>query len=415
MIRLVRGVGLLAERNFRLLWFGETISQLGTAVTTVAMPLLAVLALDASTFVVGLLNAAVWLPWVLVGLPAGAVVDRLPSRLVMILADAISVLLLLSVPVAAHFGLLTVPLLLAVAFGVGVAAVFLLTAYQVLLPSLVEAEHLPEANSKLLGSEAAARIVGPGLGGVLTQLVGAVTGLVVNAAGFLVSLVCLSTIRVREEAGRRVERGGSLLRDVAVGVRHVVVDPYLRPLTLYAAVSNLAAAALQALQVVFLVRAVGVGSAEVGLVLALAGSGAVLGALAVRRFTARTGTARGLLLIALCTAPFALLMPLSTGGVGLLWFVVGGFVLDAGIAAVNVIIGSFRQRYCPREVLGRVTASMRTVSNGALPLGALLGGALGTFLDLRAAMWVAAASQLVCVVFLLTRHLRRLRDLPVAA
>lgn len=158
--------GLLWHRDFRLLWFGETISEVGNAMAVVAVPLLAVTVLHASTFMVSALVAAAWLSWLLIGLPAGAWVDRLPCRAVMVICDAISAALYASVPAAACLGVLTIGPLLAVALLGGVASVFFNTAYQVYLPSLVAPEDLVEGNAKLAGSASAARFGGPGLAGL---------------------------------------------------------------------------------------------------------------------------------------------------------------------------------------------------------------------------------------------------------
>ncbi|MEV4314066.1 MFS transporter [Actinocrispum sp. NPDC049592] len=404
-----RYAGLLAERNFRLLWLGETISQTGTAVTSVAMPLIAVTTLNASTFVVGLLSVAVWLPWVLVGLAAGAWVDRVDRKPLMVAADGVSIALLASVPLAEWLGVLSIPFLLVVVFGIGVTSVFFLTAQQVLIPSVVERNDLPEANAKILGSEAAARIAGPGIGGVLTQAAGAFTGILVNAAGFAVSLGCLVALKVEEPARPAVRR--SLFHEIGDGIRYIATDPYLRPVTTFAAAVNLASSAIQALQVVFLVRVVGAGPVTVGVMLAITAGGALAGAMAIRRVTVWLGTGRGMVVTAFTTVPFVLLIPLTTDGLGLVWFAVGMFMLDAGITGTNVIIGSFRHAYCPREMLGRVVASMRTLAYSALPLGALLGAVLGTVLDIRGAMWLAAVVLTLSALFLLP--LRQTRDLPV--
>jgi MFS family permease len=156
-----RFAGLLRERDFRLFWFGQTTSRFGSTMTTVALPLVAVTVLNASILHIALLQAATWIPWLLIGLPAGAWIDRLPRRPVMLVCDIASLLLFLSIPVAAWQHVLTMGQLLGVALGAGVAAVFFEAAYQVYLPSLVPAGQLAEGNAKLQGSEAAAQVAGP--------------------------------------------------------------------------------------------------------------------------------------------------------------------------------------------------------------------------------------------------------------
>jgi MFS family permease len=232
--------GLLRDRNFRLLWFGETTSTVGTTISRVALPLVAVVTLQASTFQVSLLTAAGWLPWLLIGLPAGACVDRLPRRPLMLVCDAVSLLLLISVPVAVWAGVLTLSQLLCVALLTGAASVFFQTAYQVYLPDVVDHEHLGEANAKLQGSESAAQVAGPGLAGLIAQAAGAATGLIADALSFIVSAVCLLRIRTHEEPATAATRSTTLRREIGDGLRFLAADPYLRVLTAFRALSNLA-------------------------------------------------------------------------------------------------------------------------------------------------------------------------------
>ena len=187
--------GLLRQRNFRLFWAGESISEVGNSVTLVVIPLVAIDTLHTSTFTVTVLTAMVWLPWVVIGVPAGAWVDRLSPRPVMLACDAVSAAVYASVPVAAWCGVLTVAQLIAVTLIAGAAAVFFNSAYQVLLPGVVDEADLAEGNAKLLGSQQVAQVGGPGLGGLLAQAGGPVTGLLANAASFAVSFCCLTAMQ----------------------------------------------------------------------------------------------------------------------------------------------------------------------------------------------------------------------------
>ncbi|MBO0840611.1 MAG: MFS transporter, partial [Sciscionella sp.] len=249
-------IGLLRQRDFRLLWVGETTSKLGSAVTMVALPLVAVISLHANTFTVSALEAAAWLPWLLIGLPAGAWVDRLPRRAVMITCDVLSAVLFASVPIAAWLGWLSIGQLLAVALLTGVCTVFFQTSYQVYLPTVVRESELTEANAKLLGSESAGQVVGPGLGGLLAQLFGAVFGLLVDALSFVVSAFCLLRIRASEALPAK-EKRAPLHREIGEGLRFVFHDPYLRTLVIYAGASNLVSNGFMAVMVPFLVRDIG--------------------------------------------------------------------------------------------------------------------------------------------------------------
>ena len=412
--RRTRPGSLLRHRDFRLLWIGETTSGVGTAVTSVALPLVAVTTLNASAFTMGVLGAAAWVPWLFLGLPAGAWVDRLACRPIMVACDLVAMLAFVSVPVAAWLGALSIAQLLAVALVSGAANVFFSTAYHTYLPSLLSTADLVRGNAVLQGSEAAANVAGPGVGGLLAQAFGAVTGLLADAVSFAVSAACLLSVRTREP--RQVAAGSrttTLRQEVREGLRFVARDPYLRVFVCFGAVSNLVFNGVQALLVVFLVRVVGLDAGSVGLVFALAAVGGVAGAVMAGRLADRLGTARAMLLLVLGGPPFALLIPLATlGRLGLAACVLGAMVMVGASVGDNIIIGSFRQAYTPPELLGRVTASMRFVLFGTIPVGALLGGALGTLLGVRPALWVLLAAGSGVGSILLVGPIRRHRDLP---
>jgi MFS family permease len=379
-------------RDFRLFWAGQTVSRLGSAVTGVALPLVAVGPLHASTFRIALLQAASWLPWVVAGLPAGAGVDRLPRRPLLIMCNTVALVALVSVPVGLTFGHLLV-----VALVVGTAAVFLETASQVYLPSLLDPGDLAAGNARLHGGEAAAGVAGPGAGGLIAQLSGPVGGLLADGLTFLFAAVCLLLVRSREtvpEVRRPVALGD--------GLRFLVRDPYLRTMTLFGAAANLALLGYQSILVVFLVRGNGIAPGLVGVVVAVMSSGGVLGAILATRASRRFGEIRGMVLCQAGAAPFALLIPLAGPGWRLVPVMLGGFVVGAGIVAGNVIKDSFRQLHTPRQLLGRVITGMQLLNYGSIPIGAVVAGLLGTELGLRPAMWVMTGA-LVASTAILTR------------
>ncbi|GAB3142567.1 MFS transporter [Micromonospora sonneratiae] len=400
------------HRDFRLLWIGQATSKFGSSVTSVALPLVAVATLGATTFQVALLAAAAWVPWLIIGLPAGAWVDRLPRRPVMVVCNVASMLLFLSIPVAAGLDVLTIEQLLVVALGAGTASVFFQTAYQVYLPALLRPEEVPEGNAKLQGTEAVAQVAGPGAAGLIAQAFGAVLALLADAIGFLVSAVCLLAIRTPEPRATGKRRSGSLRREIGEGLHFLVRDPYLWVLTVFGAVSNLCLIGYQAILVVFLVDEVGLSPGLVGGLIGGMSLGGVLGAALATPIARRFGTARGLIVSELGVAPFGLLIPLAAPGPRLLLAVAGGVVLIAGVVAGNVIKGSFRQTYTPHHMLGRVTVSMQLLNYGTIPIGALLAGALGTALGVRTAMWITMGGLALTGLILLVGPIRQRRDLP---
>ncbi|MEU5785477.1 MFS transporter [Micromonospora lupini] len=404
--------GLLRHRDFRLLWAGQTVSSIGSNVTTVALPLVAVAVLDASTFQVAVLTAAAWLPWLLIGLPAGAWVDRLPRRPLMVVCDLLCALAFLSVPVTAALGRLTVEQLLLVALGAGTARVFFETADQVYLPVLLRPEQLPEGNAKLQATQTASYVVGPGIAGLIAQLTGAVAALLLDALTFLLSAVLLLRIRTAEPRPTRRDRSRSLRRDIAEGLRFVARDPYLRVLTVYGAASNIGLTGYQAVLVVFLVRELRLAPGLVGVLVGVMSVGGIIGALLATALARRCGTARAMLIGAALTGPPALLM--AAPGVGLVWPALGGVLIGLGVAIGNVVKGAFRQTYTPHHLLGRVTVSMHLLNFGAIPLAAVLAGALGARYGVGTAISVMTAWLAITPLILLIGPLRWRRDLPAA-
>lgn len=406
------GWGVLTQRDFRLLWVGESVSGLGNSVTVVALPLIAVEVLDADSTAVGLLAAAVWLPWLLVGLPVGAWVDRMRKRPLMIACDLVAGAALLSVPAAAWLDALTLQHLVVVALTCGTAAVCFNTAYHSYIPIVLDGRNLLEGNAKLQGSEAAVQVAGPGAAGLLAQAFGAVAGLLADAVTFLISAVCLQRMRVVEPDHTPGAERAPLRRQIVEGLRFVGRDPYLRPMVTWGAAINMALMGYQAVQVVFLVRTVGLNPATVGLLLTSGSAGGIAGALLANGFSRRFGTARGLLLLQAATAPFALLMPLTTAGPELLLFATGGFFVGIGISVANIVVGSFRQTYCPPHLRGRVVATTMMINHSTIPVGSLLGGVLGDAVGYRPAMWIMTGLVAPYWLILAMSPMRRERDLP---
>ncbi len=402
---------LVGHRDFRLIWAGQGVSDIGTAVSVVVIPLVAVVYLEASPIEVGVLSAVEWLPWLLIGLPAGVWVDRSRRLRLMVMCDLVRAALLASVPLAAAFGALTIGQLFAAAFGTGLATVLFQVAYQSYLPVLLERDDLAEGNAKLQGTQAVASIIGPGLGGLLAQLLRAPFALLADAASYLVSLLALVRIKAREDdpapSGNR-----SVRVEIAEGTRYVWHDPLLRVMTIGPAIGNLFFIGYEAIVVVFLVRTVHVTASTVGVLMAAGGVGGVLGAAVARPLGRRIGTARTMWFAMLLTSPFGLLIPLTSRGPGLILFVLGNMIVLAGILVYNVTILTFRQNYCPPRMLGRVVATMRFVLFGTMPLGSLLAGALAQTLGNRTALWLVLLGNIVPVFVFGASPVRRIRDLP---
>jgi len=407
--------GLRGHRDFRLLWGAETASELGSRVSTLAVPIVAVRSLHASTFAVGALAAASTAAFLLVGLPAGAWVDRVRRRRVMVAADLGRMLAVGSIPVAYATDHLSLAQLYVVALVAGVLTVLFDVSYQSFLPSLVGSSELVAANSRLTGSAQVAGVAGPGVAGALVQSVGGAYAIAVDAVSFLASGALIGAIRAREPMPARPVGGPPrLTREMSEGVRFVFGHPILRAIAATTATSNLFNGILGAVEIVFLVRVVHAPSGLIGLLFAVASAGGVLAAAVAGRIALRVGSARATFVGLLVGDAGGLVIPLTTRGAGVWLFAAGSFATAFGAVLYNVNQVSFRQRLCPEHLLGRMNATMRFVVWGVLPIGALIGGALGTALGTRATLWVAAGGGALATGWLLASPVRRMRDYPTA-
>ncbi|WP_285502010.1 MFS transporter [Actinokineospora sp. NBRC 105648] len=404
---------LRAHPGFRLLWTGDTIAQFGAAVGNIVLPLLAVGLLHATPAEMGVLTAAENAAFLLIGLPAGAWVDRLRSKPLMIRMDLARAVLLLSIPVAGWFGVLTFPQLVAVALAVGGCSVFFDVAYQSYLPSLVGREHLMEGNAKLQASHSAAQFGGPAIGGALTQLLGAVSTLLSTGMGYLASAFFLSRITATEPAPVRPATP-DLRAEVAEGLRFVLSDQRLRAIVGCTSTFNLFFGVENAVFVLFLARSVGLGEAAIGLVVGLSGAGGILGALASARIIRLVGQAKAIWLVPTVGSLFGLLVPLAEADWRVGVAVAGFFIVNFTAVVYNVAQVSFRQGICPDHLLGRMNASIRFIVWGTLPLGALAGGALGTWLGVRETLWIAAVGWVLAGLWVIFSPLRTAED-PLGA
>ena len=390
---------------------GDTVSQFGETITNTAAPLLAALVLAATPFEMGLLNAADTAAFLLIGLPAGAWVDRMRRRPLMLAADIGRALLLASVPVAWWFGVLTLAQLILVGLLVGVLSVFFDVAYQSYLPALVSKEQLIEGNSKLQASQSVAQVSGPAVAGWLTQLAGAANAMGINALTYVWSVLCLWRIRTPEPAIERAPER-NLRREIAEGLRFVFANRSLVGIVGCTGTSNFGTGIVGAVSVLVLTRQLGASAGVVGTVLAAAGLGGVAGALVANRVSTLFGQARTIWLSILVTEPFLLLLPLAGHGWLLTLFAVGEGVSAFGAVVYNIAQVSFRQSICPARLQGRMNASIRFLVWGTIPLGALGGGALGTVIGIRPALWVGVVIAMLAPIPVLLSPLRKLRDLP---
>jgi MFS family permease len=403
-------MSLWRHRDFRRLWGGETISEFGSQISLVAVSLLAVRTLHATAWEVGVLTAAETLAFLLVGLPAGAWVDRMRRRPVMIAADLGRLAAMGSVPVAYWAGALTLAQLYVVVLVAGVLTVFFDVAYQSYLPALIGTEDLVEGNSKLQTTSSLAGIAGPSLAGVLVQALGGPSAIAIDAASFGASAAAVGALSHRE--GEPAPRTHSHLRhEVAEGLLFVVRHPILRAIAMTTAVSNLFGTISLSVTVYFLVHSLHLAPGIIGLVFAAGGVGGVIGATLAPPLSRWIGGARATILGILLSAAI-ILEPLATPSDGAVLFATASLFIGLGSVVYNVNQVSFRQRLCPPELLGRMNASMRFLVWGVMPIGGIVGGAIGAAWGARTALWVGAIGASTSVLCLIFSPLAGRRDYP---
>jgi MFS family permease len=408
---VTRPAGLWQHRDFRQLWAAETVSQIGTQVTQLALPVVAVTYLAASPLQMGYLTALETVAFLVIGLPAGAWVDRWRRKRVLVTADVVRAVTLASLPIASLAGVLTLGQLFVVAAVTGAATVFFDVAYQSYLPSLVHRDQIVDGNGKLEASRAVAQVAGPGAAGVLLRVVGAPLLIALDAVSFLLSALFIGAIRQPDRVPDRSTRR-RLRTEIGEGLSFVVRHPLLRRIVACTGTSNLFSMITTTLLVLFALRELDLSETDLGFVLSAGAVGGLLGAVTAARFARWVGEGRAIPLSVLVALPFAALTPLAALGAPVPLLVLSQFGFSWVVVVYNVTQVSFRQRLCPPQLLGRMNASVRFLVFGTMPVGGLLGGALGTWLGVVPTLWIAVGGQALAAAWVTLSPLLGLRDLP---
>ena len=394
------------------MWGGQTVSLFGSQVSLLAIPLTAVLVLNATALQMGILTALGTLPTLLFGLFAGVWVDRLHRRPILIVADAGRFLLLCLIPLSAVTGILHIGILYVLTFLVGILTIFFNVAYRSYLPSLIEREQLIEGNSKLELSQSVSEIVGPGLAGALVQILTAPVAILIDAFSFLVSALSLAWIHTPEQRPESDTKQKGMLREIAEGLRFVFGKPILRALTSSFATLTLFNSVLEAVFILYLTRALGITPVVLGIIFAISSIGFLLGALLAGWLTHRIGIGITLLLTPLVIGGSDLLIPLAGQAPLLAIPLIGLAQLLFGLArpvfSINQV--SLRQALTPERLQGRMNASVSFVVFGIPAIGALLGGVLGQGIGLQKTLIIAAAGEMLACLWIFFSPVRRLRE-----
>ncbi len=407
--------GLWREPDFLKLWAGQAVSQIGSWITLVGIPMTAALLLKASPLQMGFLNGAGAGSILVFGLFAGAWADRLRRRPILIWTDLGRAAILGTVPMAVAFGRLTMGHLYVVTALTAVLTVFFDVSYQAYLPSLVSAENILEGNSKMALSESVAGVVGPGLTGVLIQALTAPIAILFDAISFLGSALSLLLIRKPEPPPVSVA-APHMGREIMEGLRVSWHDPILRTLLVRSATAALCLGFGGSLYILFAVRELKIGAVLLGAIISVGGFSELFGALAAERLVQRFGFGTTIIGSALLIGVAGLLPPLAHGSVALCAvFLAIAQLGDMAWSIYNINVLTLRQAVAPSHLLGRVNSAAHLMFRGVLPLGALLGGAVAEWVGLRGAMFAGAAGFLLSTLWLVFSPIRRLRDVPKPA
>jgi MFS family permease len=410
----MRWTGLWRHADFLKLWLGQTISLFGTQVKFLALPLTAILILDATPAQMGLLSAIESLPAIFFGLFVGVWVDRRRRRPILIAADIGRMLLVLVIPIAALVGVLRIEILYVSAFGTGALGLLFGVAYQSYLPTLIAHQQLVEGNSKLELSRSGAEIVGPGLAGLLAQWFTAPVALVVDALSFGVSAISLALIRAPEPLPEISEKPEPMLRAALDGLSVVWRNPTLCALLGCVGTINLFNTLLETVFLLYMTDKLGLEPGVIGLIFASGSIGFMAGALAAERITRRIGLGPAIIAGVLIAAGSDFVLPLVNGPVGLMVILLIGAQLcfGLGLTLYNVGQASLRQSITPNHLRGRMNATFTDMSSLLAPVGALLGGALGETIGLQATLLLAASGEVLAVLWVVFSTVRTQRDQP---
>jgi MFS family permease len=399
---------LRVNEPFRAYWTGQTISLFGDQIALLAIPLLAVITLHADAKEMGFLAAVELAPSLFFAVHLGAWADRRRSRrAILIGADLGRAALLLGVPLAALFGVLTIQILYVVAFLTGTLSVFFMVAEQTVFTSLVKPGDYIEANSLLIGSRAVAIVGGKTLGGVLVAALTAPVAILVDGLSFVASALFVRRAEVPEPPAAPPDSGG-----LAAGARFIRRTPLLKASLLGTATFNIFNTAFWALLVLFATRQLGLGSGAIGVALGVGALGSVLGSAVARRLNSRIGLGNALIFSFILAPLPLLLVPLASGppGLSMALLTAAEFGSGVGVMVLDVGLGSVQAAMIPDQLRSRVWGAILFVNWGVRPLGALAGGFLASSIGIRPTMWIAAIGALAGVLWLLPSRMRDVRD-----
>ena len=405
---------LLFHPDFRSLWLSQTVSQLGSAITRFALPIVAIITLEATPAQMGLLRGLEFVPFLALGLIAGAWADRFVRRPILILTDLGRFILLSSVPVMSVLGYLSIEYLYFIGLSTGILNVFFDVSCQSFLPSLVRRDQLMEGNNLLSISESAANLVGPGIAGCLVKLVAAQEAIAFDALSFLTSAVLLGLIRTPEKIQISTGRT-NIWSEIGEGLRYLWKNQLLRAIALSTSTYNLFYNISMSVYIIHVTRNLGIEPNVLGILLAIGGLGTLLGSFTVQRITNTIGIGATLIGATLIGGIGAIFIPLSSSfeAFAAPMLVIAGFLEGLCDVIYNINEATLRQSLMPLSLQGRTNASLRWLYWGIFPIGSLLGGMMGETIGVRNTLWIGASGTLLATAWVFFSPIRWLEKLPL--
>jgi MFS family permease len=396
------------------LWTGQTISEFGSQISALAIPILAARSLHATPFEFAALGVLGFLPFILFALPAGVWVDRLRRRYILIAGDAARAVLLALIPILWALDLLQMWHLLVLQFVIGIFTVFFDVAYQSYLPALIEREHLVDGNSKLQLTVSVTQVAGPPVSGALIAALTAAYAIVADAISYVVSTIFMIAMHHRETPPQHdaANPRPKMWPQVKEGLDFVVKHPWLRSIAACTGTSNFFGTMGQSIMVLFMIRTLRLSNLEIGFVFAVGSAGSIAAGLSTSRINQRIGVGRTIVWSIALSAVFSFAYPLTPTSFPLPLLMLGSAAFGLGALAYNITQVSLRQAITPDRLQGRMNAAMRWIVWGTIPLGMLLGGALASWISLRDVLWIAAAGQLLAIAPVALGSIRTVQEMP---
>ncbi|WP_232700249.1 MFS transporter [Brevibacillus daliensis] len=384
-------------KNFFLLWTGQTVSTFGNQITIIALPLVAISFLQASNFIVGMLSAISFLPNFIIGLQAGAYVDRKSKKTIMLFCQAISAVLLLLIPICAINEALTTWFLFVIAFITGCCTVFYQVAYTSYLPEIIEPKLLQSGNSKLEITKGAAQTAGPGLGGYLVNIFSAPMAIIIDALSFIISFILI--IMLPKDTVKNIKRDNkSIWPDIYEGLTFTAKHQLLRAILISYSLSVIFIGLFQSISVLYMTRTLNLTATNIGLIIGLGNIGFLIGAIITKHLSIKIGIGKSIVFSLGLIAVGFLIIGFAPKSTSIPWLIFGQFVLSLGVPIYNINFVSLRQAITPRSLLGRVSSVSRFVGRGFVPIGAFMGAGLATVFDPRVAVIISGIGGILAIL-----------------